>query len=321
MTKEPVVSVIVPNYNHSLYLEERIESVLNQTFQDFELILMDDCSTDNSRDILNRYEHHPKVSAILLNKENSGNTFKQWHKGIEKAHGQYIWLAESDDAANSLFLEQTITAMQCHPEAVMCVAGSHLIDENSHIMKRPSRDRWRETGEVKLFDGESYVRHNLMYRNYVYNASMVVFRRDVYAHIDLSFQQLRCAGDWQFWAEVALEGKVLEVRSKLNRFRQHTNKVTSRSATTGEGMSDTIDLMKYLLDHVQVSTYKRYMIYGECYLRISRLPVTDEIRSRLLDKAYRVLGVQRKHYWLERVNRILATFMPMLPNHRGDKLK
>ena len=73
----PTVSVIVPNYCHAPYLEQRIESILQQTFQDFELILLDDCSTDGSREILERYRNHPKVSGIFYNERNSGSPFKQ----------------------------------------------------------------------------------------------------------------------------------------------------------------------------------------------------------------------------------------------------
>ena len=77
----PRVSVIVPNYNHARFLPKRIESILNQTFQDFELILLDDCSTDDSRSILSSYASDPRVT-IEFNKVNSGSTFKQWNKGV-----------------------------------------------------------------------------------------------------------------------------------------------------------------------------------------------------------------------------------------------
>ena len=70
-----MVSVIVPNYQHAPYLRERIDSILNQTYQDFEVILLDDCSKDESRDILLSYQDHPKVSHVVLNEENTGNTF------------------------------------------------------------------------------------------------------------------------------------------------------------------------------------------------------------------------------------------------------
>ncbi len=91
------VSVILPNYNHSKYLKQRIDSILNQTFQDFELILLDDNSPDDSVDIIESYRDHKRVSHIHLNKENSGSTFKQWERGFSLAKGEYIWIAESDD--------------------------------------------------------------------------------------------------------------------------------------------------------------------------------------------------------------------------------
>lgn len=83
----PTVSVIVPNYCHAPYLEQRIESILQQTFQDFELILLDDCSTDGSREILERYRNHPKVSGIFYNERNSGSPSNS-EKGVVESHGR-----------------------------------------------------------------------------------------------------------------------------------------------------------------------------------------------------------------------------------------
>src|SRR5215469_12732659 len=101
----PTVSVIVPNYNHARYLRQRIESVLGQKYQDFEVILLDDCSTDNSREILESYRNDPKVR-VVFNATNSGNVFKQWNKGVRMAGGRYVWIAESDDYADAGFLSR-----------------------------------------------------------------------------------------------------------------------------------------------------------------------------------------------------------------------
>ena len=203
----------------------------------------------------------------------------------------------------------------------MCLTGSILIDGQGQRMKRKSRDRWKETGEVKTFDGKEYVKHNLLYRNYVYNASMVLFKREVYDKLDKSLQQLRYAGDWQFWVEVAQEGKVVEVRRKLNYFRQHTNKVTSRSKYTGEGMFNTIDVMSYMFSCTDVGWYRKCLVRGECYRLIAKLPVSPDIRARLYVEARGKMGVLPVHYYLERINRILAFVIPFLPTHRKDKFK
>src|SRR6202007_216262 len=101
----PKVSIVVPNYNHAKYLRQRIESVLEQTYRDFEVILLDDCSTDESRSIISEYAADPRVR-VEFNERNSGSTFKQWNKGVGLAKGKYVWIAESDDYADKMLLER-----------------------------------------------------------------------------------------------------------------------------------------------------------------------------------------------------------------------
>src|SRR5208282_2627995 len=110
-TSVPKVSVVVPNYNHARFLRRRVESILQQTFRDFELILLDDCSTDDSRSILSEYADDPRVR-IEFNEKNSGSTFKQWNKGVRLARGEYVWIAESDDYAGERFLERLVDVLQ-----------------------------------------------------------------------------------------------------------------------------------------------------------------------------------------------------------------
>ena len=102
---KPLVSIIVPNFNHAAFLAQRLESIYNQTFSSFEVILLDDASTDNSIEILNLYKNHPKTAHFIINTINSGSPFKQWQKGVELAKGELIWIAESDDYAAINFLE------------------------------------------------------------------------------------------------------------------------------------------------------------------------------------------------------------------------
>ena len=111
----PKVSVIIPNYNHARFLRQRIESVLGQTYQDFEVILLDDCSTDESRSIISEYAKNPRVR-IEFNETNSGSTFKQWNKGVRLARGEYVWMAESDDYADERLLERLVKVLDEEPE-------------------------------------------------------------------------------------------------------------------------------------------------------------------------------------------------------------
>ncbi|MFN9114867.1 MAG: glycosyltransferase family 2 protein, partial [Bacteroidota bacterium] len=100
------VSVIVPNYNHSRFLRKRIDSILNQTYQNFELIILDDNSNDDSVSVIEEYHSCSSISHIVYNQVNSGSTFKQWEKGLSLAKGDWIWIAESDDMCSSLFLQE-----------------------------------------------------------------------------------------------------------------------------------------------------------------------------------------------------------------------
>ena len=109
---KPLVSVIIPNYNHSAYLRKRIESVLQQTYKNFEVTILDDCSTDNSLAIINEYKDNPHVKQIVVNEHNTGNTFIQWERGFNLAQGELIWIAESDDYAEPQLLEKAIEAFQ-----------------------------------------------------------------------------------------------------------------------------------------------------------------------------------------------------------------
>src|SRR5450759_685207 len=125
----PKVSVIVPNYNHAKYLFQRLDSIFNQTFQDFELILLDDCSTDNSFELLKGYSTHPKVSHFIVNKQNSGSTFKQWAKGIELGRGEFLWIAESDDVCEINFLEKVLLPFQKYDNAGLVYCQSWSIND------------------------------------------------------------------------------------------------------------------------------------------------------------------------------------------------
>lgn len=90
----PIVSVIVPNYNYSRYLNSRIDSILAQTFSDYELILLDDASTDDSAQVLEQYRDNEHVTHLIVNEKNSGSPFVQWKRGMELARGKYIWIAK-----------------------------------------------------------------------------------------------------------------------------------------------------------------------------------------------------------------------------------
>ena len=104
-----------------------------QTYLDFEVIILDDCSDDNSSEIIEGYRTNHHVAHIIYNETNSGNTFKQWQKGIELTTGKYIWIAESDDWCEPTLLETLMQGIECNDNIVISYCGAVVIN-NEQIL-------------------------------------------------------------------------------------------------------------------------------------------------------------------------------------------
>lgn len=250
-----MISVIIPNYNHAPYLKQRIDSVLNQTYTDMEVIILDDKSTDNSIEIIEQYRSHPKVVQIELNKQNSGTTFKQWQKGISLAKGEYIWIAESDDYADETFLEKVVGSINKYHSVLGC-ALSQVVNENGHI-KRPRA----EIIEGEYCDKDTLIKKHLLLGNVIYNASTVVFRKDA---IDPSIWEevtkLKYCGDWLFWATLIMNQNqgVSEVKEYLNYFRTHSANVSNRSEQNGLTFIEGFPISKMIAKKEHISCDKTF---------------------------------------------------------------
>ncbi len=228
------ISVIVPNYNHAQYLEQRIESILNQTFQDFELILLDDCSTDDSKKIIEQYREHPKVSAIIYNASNSGSTFIQWNLGVEVAKAEWINIAESDDFSDPEFLKTLATVIQSDQEIVLAYCQSNQVDKNS-IIKGNWEEQTKKYPSPKfnthfIMNGDAFINACLLKENVIPNASAVVFKKSAFIEIGKARIDIAKCGDWYVWIRLLLLGSVTFVPEALNNFRYHTESVIAKAS-------------------------------------------------------------------------------------------
>lgn len=275
------VSVIVPNYNHKKYLQERIDSIINQTFTDFELIILDDCSIDRSQELLLSYQNIPQVSHIILNPQNSGSPFLQWEKGIKMAKGDYIWIAESDDYADPHFLEHTVQAMNAQPEVSVCLTGSYLIDnQGNHIMK--NYDLWDDTSEICLFKSREYLLHKMLSFNSVYNASMVLFKNDgCLSNISQAYKTMHYCGDWLFWIEQIRKGNVIEIRKKLNYFRQHEDSTTKKSVKNRDSIEEMAFIKNYFYQNIPINWKDKAIDKATFYRIVKHYPVSQNRKREL----------------------------------------
>jgi len=262
----PNVSVIVPNYNHARFLRQRIDSVLGQTYQDFELILLDDCSTDESRSILQGYADDPRVR-VELNDKNSGSTFKQWNKGVRLARGRYVWIAESDDYADERFLQRLVTVLEEEPTVTFAYCRSWRIAQNGqplgyadwYLADLEPLERWSADFRA---DGSEECRNYFVHVNSVSNASAAVFRKAVYDQIGGADESLRVCGDWKLWVSMALEGRIAYLCDPLNYYREHDATVRSKIRETGQGAGEHLRMVAWMLERVTPTEAIRERAYA-----------------------------------------------------------
>ncbi len=227
--KQPKVSVVVPNYNHAQFLKRRLDSIYQQTYKNIEVILMDDCSTDDSRNVLDEYaERYAVNTRKVYNTTNSGGVFHQWAKGIKQATGELVWVAESDDYCDESFLETLVESFE--DEAVL-LAYSHcvFVDKDGEPLKEGGFEdyvggidsqKW-QSSYVETAHNE--VRSALGFLNSIPNASGVVFRRpeDLTLLDDKEWLSMSVAGDWVFYLHVLHGGKIAYQGQTSNYFRRY----------------------------------------------------------------------------------------------------
>jgi len=242
------VSVIIPNYNHADYLERRIDSVLKQTYTDFEVVLLDDYSSDQSREILFSYKDHPKVSKVVLNEKNSGSPFEQWSRGFELAAGDLIWIAESDDWCEPTLLETLVKPLLANETIVLSYCQTILVNEEGEILYRTENNRTEQT-----ISGFEFVKSRMFGDTVLVNAGMVVFRKSALMQIDNKYKNMKSAGDWMFWVQIALHGNIFISFKTLNYCFRHTDTVTSRAEISGQDIQEGNLVFKYIIENVNPS--------------------------------------------------------------------
>ncbi len=158
------VTVIVASYNNARFLPACLDSLLNQTFPDFEVLIVDDCSTDNSLEICQEYANRDSRFRIITPEKNQGVTFAK-HHGLKKASGNYVAVLDSDDVALPQRLEKQVEWLDSHHETVLVAGYYGVIDANDKIIKRKKKVPVDDTSiRWWLTFGNCLIHSTVMYR-------------------------------------------------------------------------------------------------------------------------------------------------------------
>ncbi len=226
------ISIIVPSYNYGHFLEARLKSIEIQTYPIFELILLDDASTDNSLEIAKSFQQRTSLNMeIISNTKNSGSVFRQWIKGIEMAEGDYIWIAEADDLSESNFLTEAMKGFD-DPDVVLSYTMSKVINQEGNIVQKHYRtgtddidsNRWKAD---YVQEGEKEIADTFVIKNIIPNASSAVFKKIDPRPIRKKIEQFTVAGDWYFYYWLLMHGKISFHHKALNLWRRHDKSVSA----------------------------------------------------------------------------------------------
>lgn len=303
------VSVIIPNYNHAPFLRQRIDTVLNQTFQDFELIILDDCSTDNSKEVIESYAGNPKISHIIFNSANSGSPFLQWEKGINLAKGKYVWIAESDDWCEPSLLQTLVEGIKKDDQCVISYCQMFYITEGNNIKWQSNHRYLSEMIESKVF-----IQDYLAVKVSIYNASMAIFKREKFKYVTSEFTTFRFSGDHLFWIEIARHGKTHISGKVLNYFRKHDQDVSGKAYKSGLNFVEELNIINWmyreeLIDDVIYTRafkkqYKEYWVVRNSIDRNNKNTITT-LFDHPLSKKTNTINFLSSAIWNAYKNRIV----------------
>lgn len=225
----PKVSIIVPNYNHAKYLFDRLESIYCQSYPNVEVILLDDCSSDDSVSILQHYaERNSGKTTCQFNEKNSGGVFHQWKKGLELATGDLVWIAESDDYCSANMLEELVSFFQ-NQAIMLAFVRTEFVRGTPSVKEWTSEDYLSDLG-LAIWDSpfiksaHMMVKSGWAIKNIVPNVSGVVFRHPGKMALlnDSRWLKLRMCGDWVFYLSIIRGGLVAYSPNATNYYRQHS---------------------------------------------------------------------------------------------------
>ena len=220
---QPLVSIIIPMYNAEKYIAETIESVVNQTYKNWELIVVDDCSTDSGRDIVREYIKKDKRIKLIESETNFGGPARPRNIGIDNAKGEYIAFLDADDVWLSEKLQIQIEILMYNREYDIIDANAYTIDKNSK--KIDSLKIKKIYNILKYFMDDINI---LILSNYININTTLIRNKNI-----IKFEEdknLIAIEDWFFWINNLMNGKKIYIYNKyLIHYRILDNSISNRS--------------------------------------------------------------------------------------------
>lgn len=254
------VSVVVPNYNYEEHITPRLETIFAQHYPVYEVIVLDDKSSDNSVSVIEAAaEFHQRNIELLVNEKNSGSVFRQWDKGARLAKGELLWIAEADDLAAPDFISELVEG----DDFDLAYCDSIQVDQDGKLLAESYSYYFKEFGEGAFTNsfyraGRAFLGEYLAVKNVIMNVSGVIFKAgslcDALDRTGDDLYEYSVAGDWFLYTDLmAREESVVKYCAKsLNTHRRHQGSVT-HSLKAEKHLSEIVCMQTYVSSIVPVA--------------------------------------------------------------------
>ncbi|OOO15956.1 methyltransferase domain-containing protein [Agrobacterium pusense] len=296
------VTAIVPNFNHSRYLPQRLDSILAQTYPLVDILVLDDHSSDDSRLVIESYVNRfPERIRAVYNTENSGNVFRQWQKGHSLAKGDLVWICESDDFCETTFVERMINTFR-DPSVMMSFGRIQFVNDQGEYFA--GLDNYREESEPGIWDARTtrpaaeWFQGGFGVKNVIANVGGSLWRR--FEISDQAWEEARnfkVMGDWYLYSIIAGGGQIAYEPSAVSYFRIHESNTSGSSAQSKpEYYKEYARLMTFLKKQWDIpdATLARFIDVCRSVSRGAGLP-SDEFERLLNYQDLRTVSREQIH--------------------------
>jgi len=250
---EKLVSIVVTSYNHAEFLHQRMESLFAQTWKNIEIIVVDDCSTDLSRDYLKQFENYPKVRLCFL-ESNKGYVYAS-NFGVSQSKGELIVFAECDDFSEPDQIESLYKEITSNNSISVCFSGSNIIDEKGRHLGFDFDERnWafqKFCQSDVLISGKQLLKMMLQ-ANVVRNMSAAMFKKSDFNRIEGLTEKYQLSADYDLWIRMAEVGDFFYIKKPLNNFRTHPTTLRNKLGTTIQ-LLEMLDIIRYIKTKIRLS--------------------------------------------------------------------
>ncbi len=254
MSNIPLVTVAIPSHNHAKYITQTIQSALDQTFKDFEILIVDDASTDNSLEIIKKF-NDPRIRLISL-KENVG-VCQASNICIENCRTKYIALVASDDVMSKDKLAKQVSFLEKNPRHAAVFSGMTIIDENNKINVKKTNKY------TKIFEKENRNRYqwlnHFFYQGNCIAATTLLAKTEVLKEIGYFDPSISQAHDFDLWIKICLIGYEIHIiAEKLLEYRERNNSMNMSSNTIRTRIRLVFDNEKVLENYLKISSIAEF---------------------------------------------------------------